>query len=61
LISKDRTEDALKSLKKLRRKEDIDNGVVELEIAALREEGQSVVKKDGWMALFDRKNRRRTG
>ncbi|KAI4602587.1 hypothetical protein KJ359_007803 [Pestalotiopsis sp. 9143b] len=61
LISKDRTEDALKSLKKLRRKEDVDNGLIDFEIAAFREEGQSTVKKGSWMALFDRNNRRRTG
>lgn len=61
LISKDRTEDALKSLKKLRRKEDVDNGLIDFEIAAFREEGQNTVKKGSWMALFDRNNRRRTG
>lgn len=61
LISKDRNEDALKSLKKLRRKEDVDNGLIDFEIAAFREEGQNTVKKGNWRALFDRGNRRRTG
>ncbi|GJC81843.1 major facilitator-type transporter ecdD [Colletotrichum liriopes] len=57
----DRSDDALKELRKLRRKEDIDSGLVEFEIAALQEEGQNVTKKDGWLALFNSKNRRRTG
>jgi MFS transporter, SP family, sugar:H+ symporter len=60
LVSKDRSEDALKALSTLRRKEDVDSGLVELEIAALREEGRVVMTKDGWLALFNSKNRRRT-
>lgn len=62
LVFNDRYEDALKVLRKLRRKEDIDNGLPELEIASMREEGQvGKRQKGGWLELFNAKNRRRTG
>ncbi|CZR58239.1 uncharacterized protein PAC_08130 [Phialocephala subalpina] len=61
LVSKDRSEHALKVLCTLRRKEDISNGLCEFEIAAIREEGTSVTHKQPWTALFNHQNRRRTG
>ncbi len=63
-MGKDRSDEALKILHKLRRKEDVDSGLCEVEIASFMEEievGQRFVKKQSWIALFNRKNRRRTG
>lgn len=61
LINKDRPDEALAVLKLLRKKEDVANGLCEFELAALREEGHVTQKKEPWVALFNRKNRRRTG
>lgn len=62
LVFNDRSDEALKVLKSVRRKEDVDVGGPELEIAAMREEGQIGKRKKGaWKDLFNRQNRRRTG
>ncbi|KAL5349781.1 hypothetical protein ACLOAV_004814 [Pseudogymnoascus australis] len=61
LVGKDRCDEALNVLQKLRRKEDVANGICEFEIAALREEGTKITHKQPWVALFNSKNRRRTG
>ena len=60
-MGKDRREDALKVLHRLRRKEDVANGVCELELAALQQDTQGGFQKKGsWLELFNAKNRRRT-
>ncbi|KAH8890198.1 general substrate transporter [Thozetella sp. PMI_491] len=61
LAYKDRAEDAIKVLRQVRRKEDVDNGVCELEIAAMLEDRADVNQKGPWMDLFTKKNLRRTG
>ncbi|RDL36237.1 Uncharacterized protein BP5553_06849 [Venustampulla echinocandica] len=60
LVGKDRSEDALKVLSNLRSKEEVANGLCEFEVQALREDGQVNMKKEPWMALFNKQNRRRT-
>jgi MFS transporter, SP family, sugar:H+ symporter len=61
LVFNDRSDDALKVLRIVRRKEDVDGGLPELEIAAMREEGQIGKRQKGpWKDLFNAKNRRRT-
>ncbi|CAK7206854.1 hypothetical protein SEUCBS139899_009660 [Sporothrix eucalyptigena] len=63
LVFKDRDEEALAVLKSVRRKEDVDAGVCELEIAAMREDAaiQYQNKKKGpWMDLVKGTNLRRT-
>lgn len=61
LVSKDRSEDALKVLHKLRHRDDISKGLCTLELAAIQEEGSNVTTKEPWIALFKSQNRRRTG
>lgn len=61
LVSKDRYDDALKELRKLRRKDDIDNGLCELEIQVMMQENSVTMRKGPWKDLFNRQNRRRTG
>lgn len=62
LVFNDRHEEAIAVLHSVRRKEDIDNGLPELEIASMRAEGQvGRQKKGGWKDLFNAANRRRTG
>lgn len=62
LIFNDRYDEALKVVRTLRRKEDVDRGLPELELASMREEGHvGKRQKGGWMELFNRQNRRRTG
>lgn len=62
LVFNDRYEEALKVLHSVRRKEDIDNGLPELELASMREEGHIGKRKKGaWKDLVNTKNRRRTG
>lgn len=65
LVSKDRSDDALKVLRRLRRNQDVAEGLCEYELAGIQEDiqkcGQKAKKKGGWLELFNRKNRRRTG
>ncbi|RMJ15209.1 hypothetical protein CDV36_005138 [Fusarium kuroshium] len=62
LIFNDRYEEALKVLRSVRRKQDVDNGLPELELASMREEGQAGRREKGpWKDLVNRENRRRTG
>ncbi|RSL88112.1 hypothetical protein CDV31_016123 [Fusarium ambrosium] len=62
LIFNDRYEEALKVLRSVRRKQDVDNGLPELELASMREEGQAGRREKGpWKDLINRENRRRTG
>ena len=62
LVFNDRHEEALKVVRSLRSKEDVDRGLPELEIASMREEGQvGKREKAPWKDLFNRQNRRRTG
>lgn len=62
LVFNDRSDEALQVLRSVRRKEDVDIGQPELEIAAMREEGQIGKREKGpWKDLFNAKNRRRTG
>lgn len=62
LVFNDRSDEAVKVLRLVRPKEDVDVGRPELEIAAMREEGQiGKREKGGWAELFNAKNRRRTG
>lgn len=60
LMYKDRTEDALKSLRRVRRQEDVDNGVCELELAAMLEDERATKHKGSWFDLFKGTNLRRT-
>jgi hypothetical protein len=62
LIFNDRYEEALKVLRSVRRKQDVDNGLPELELASMREEGQAGRRRKGpWKDLINHENRRRTG
>ncbi|RSL39147.1 hypothetical protein CEP53_014278 [Fusarium sp. AF-6] len=62
LIFNDRYEEALKVLRSVRRKQDVDNGLPELELASMREEGQAGRREKGpWKDLINHENRRRTG
>lgn len=62
LVFNDRHEEALQVLRSIRRKEDVDNGLPELEIASMRDEGQvGRQRKGAWSDLFNSHNRRRTG
>lgn len=62
LVFNDRSDEALKVLKTVRKKEAVESGMPELEIAAMRDEGQIGRRQKGaWMELFNAKNRRRTG
>ncbi|KAF5655595.1 sugar transporter [Fusarium sp. NRRL 25303] len=62
LTFNDRHEEALKVLRSIRRKEDVDRGLPELELASMREEGQIGKREKGsWMDLFRGNNLRRTG
>lgn len=61
LVFNDRSDEALKVLRSVRKKEAMENGQPELEIAAMREDGQiGKQKKGSWAELFNEKNRRRT-
>ncbi|KAM0328291.1 hypothetical protein ACHAPQ_007198 [Fusarium lateritium] len=62
LTFNDRHEEALQVLRSIRRKEDVDNGLPELELTSMREEGQIGKREKGpWKDLFRGKNLRRTG
>ncbi|KAI8180839.1 Major facilitator-type transporter ecdD [Colletotrichum sp. SAR 10_75] len=62
LVFNDRSDEAIAVLRKVRRQEDVDNGRPEMEIAAMRDEGQIGKREKGpWRDLFNEKNRRRTG
>lgn len=62
LVFNDRSDEALQVLRRVRRKEDVDIGKPELEIAAMREEGHIGKRDKGpWKDLFKAQNRRRTG
>ncbi|KAM5347753.1 hypothetical protein ACJ41O_007577 [Fusarium nematophilum] len=62
LTFNDRHEEALKVLRSVRRKEDVDRGLPELELASMREEGQVGKREKGpWGDLFRGTNLRRTG
>ncbi|KAI8306944.1 Major facilitator-type transporter ecdD [Colletotrichum sp. SAR11_59] len=62
LVFNDRSDEAIAVLRKVRRQEDVDNGRPEMEIAAMRDEGQTGKREKGpWRDLFSEKNRRRTG
>lgn len=61
LVFNDRSDEALAVLRRIRRQVDVDVGLPELEIAAMREDGQVGRRRKGsWWALFDAQNRRRT-
>ncbi|GAA5918674.1 hypothetical protein JCM6882_004184 [Rhodosporidiobolus microsporus] len=61
LLSKGRTEDATKALRRIRPKADVAEGRCEEEIAAIQLTLQSQVRKGRWLDLFDgASNRRRT-
>lgn len=62
LVFNDRDDEALAVLKKVRRRQDVDNRRPELEIAAMRQENQVGKREKGsWSDLFKGNNRRRTG
>ncbi|KAM0259080.1 hypothetical protein ACHAPA_010928 [Fusarium lateritium] len=62
LTFNDRHEEALQVLRSIRRKEDVDNGLPELELTSMREEGQIGKREKGpWKDLFRGRNLRRTG
>ncbi|KAK5163897.1 uncharacterized protein LTR77_010291 [Saxophila tyrrhenica] len=60
LLSKDRTEDAVASLSRLRSQHEVDSGHCEIEIAAIREALQEHVHKASWWSLVRGTNLRRT-
>jgi SP family sugar:H+ symporter-like MFS transporter len=60
LISKGRSEEAVRVLIKVRPKEDGDNGACEAEVAAIDEALQHQVDKGPWLDLFRGTNARRT-
>lgn len=60
LVFKDRSDDAVKVLRRVRRQQDIDSGVCELEIAAMREDAGATTRKGPWIDLIKGNNRRRT-
>ncbi|KAH8174172.1 sugar transporter domain-containing protein [Sarocladium implicatum] len=61
LVFNDRSDEAVKVLRSLRNQEDIDRNLPELEVAAMREEGQTGKRDKGaWVDLFNQQNRRRT-
>jgi len=61
LVFNDRSDEAVKVLKSVRKKEAVNNGEPELEVASMREQGQiGKQKKGSWAELFNAKNRRRT-
>ncbi|CAI4214322.1 unnamed protein product [Parascedosporium putredinis] len=61
LVFNDRSDEALQVLRSVRRKEDVDRGLPELEIAAMREEGHvGRREKAPWKDLFNKRNLRRT-
>ena len=60
LLSKDRDEDAIASLRRVRTKEDIATGRCEEEIVAIRQALQSHVHKKPWKTLIQGTNLRRT-
>ncbi|KAH8880772.1 putative sugar transporter [Thozetella sp. PMI_491] len=60
LLSKDREEDAIVSLRRLRPKSDVDNGNCEAEIQAIKESLQDQVHKGPWIDLVRGSNLRRT-
>lgn len=60
LLSKDRHEEALASLRHLRPKSDATNGNCELEIQCIQEALQENVHKAPWSDLFNGGNLRRT-
>ncbi|TPX19111.1 uncharacterized protein E0L32_011184 [Thyridium curvatum] len=60
LVFKDRSDDALKVLRRVRRRQDVEAGVCELEIAAMREDAGATTVKGPWKDLIKGNNRRRT-
>jgi hypothetical protein len=60
LLSKDRDEDAIVSLRRLRPKEDALNGKCEAEIREIRECLREVAYKSSWIDLIRGSNLRRT-
>ncbi|VUC23442.1 unnamed protein product [Clonostachys rosea] len=60
LLSKDREEEALQSLRRLRPQSDIDDGSCEIEIQTIREALQEQVHKGPWTDLVRGNNLRRT-
>lgn len=60
LLSRDRAEDALAALRRVRRSEDVAAGACEVELAAMEEDGRAVRHKGPWRDLYRGTNRRRT-
>ncbi|KAL1887659.1 hypothetical protein Sste5346_010054 [Sporothrix stenoceras] len=60
LLSKDRDDEAVNSLRRLRSKADVDTGHCEAEIAAIRDSLQENVHKASWFDLIRGTNLRRT-
>ena len=60
LLSKDREEDAIVALRRLRSKSDVEDGNCEAEIHAIREALQEHVHKAPWLDLVRGTNLRRT-
>ncbi|WVF67472.1 hypothetical protein IAT40_002228 [Kwoniella sp. CBS 6097] len=60
LLSKDRDEEALAAMRKLRTPEEVANGTCEQELALIREALSTHVHKAPWSDLFRGSNRRRT-
>lgn len=61
LVFNDRSDEALAVLRKVRRQSDVGIGLPELEIAAMRDDGQIGKRRKGaWWDLFKGNNRRRT-
>lgn len=60
LLSRDRAEDALAALRRVRRPEDVGVGACEVELAAMEEDGRAVGGKGPWKDLYRGSNRRRT-
>ncbi len=61
LITRDRYDDAVKVLRKVRSKAEVESGGCEFEVAAIREAGETTHRKGSWLELFKGPvNRRRT-
>lgn len=60
LISKDRLDDAVHSLERVRPKQDKDSGLCRVEAEAIREALENGIEKGPWLDLFRGTNLRRT-